>query len=324
MDENDYRRDDFIGRWADNALSDDEKNEFELWLKNNPDEQSFFDELLKLHQSSKFVSVPAAPTERLWKTINQTMASKAATRTKIQYIVQWVAAIAACILIYFGVESQFAYKEFITAKAQQTEIVLPDGSVAKLNGLSSIRYNAWRWFLSRDVVMRGEVYFEVQKNKQPFTVSAENLIVEVLGTRFNVRDRDDRTEVFCSSGKVSVSARDNHEKIILTPGLAVNLHRGHFSNLYPMDTSLIAGWSQGVWNYQSAPIYSILNDWEITYGITVSMDSIDAHRTFTGLIYGESGFSALKQLGLSAGFEPTLVDDSTFYLRTKKQSFIAP
>lgn len=166
--------------------------------------------------------------------------------------------------------------------------------------------------------MHGEVYFEVQKMKQPFNVTAENLNVEVLGTKFNIRDRADRSEVVCSSGKVRVNARNSSENTILTPGLAVSMHRGHFSMPYSIDTVLVAGWSQGIWNYQSAPIYSILNDWEITYGLTITMDSIDTKRTFTGLIHGSSSLSALTQLGLSAGFETTIVNDSTFFLKLKK------
>lgn len=318
MSENYYHQDDFIGRWIAGTLTDEEKKEFELWLKSNSHQQEFFNELTKIHWSQKSLEIPKAPTERMWSAIAEATTSKQVSRSWIRNTTQWAAAIAASIVIYFGLESQFAYREITTSKAQQTEIVLSDGSIARLNGLSSIRYNSWRWPLTRSVTMHGEVYFEVQKMKRPFNVTAENLNVEVLGTKFNVKDRADRSEVVCSSGKVRVSTRNNSENTILTPGLAVSMHRGHFSMPYSMDTTLVAGWSQGIWNYQSAPIYSILNDWKITYGLTITMDSIDTKRTFTGLIHGSSSLSALKQLGLSAGFETTIVNDSTFFLKLKK------
>ena len=74
--------------------------------------------------------------------------------------------------------------------------VLPDGTKVWLNSSSSVEYVAPFFSRQRRVKMEGEAYFEVEHDRRaPFVVSTNGLDIEVLGTRFNIRNDDNEHRV---------------------------------------------------------------------------------------------------------------------------------
>ncbi|HVM89358.1 MAG TPA: FecR domain-containing protein [Puia sp.] len=142
-------------------------------------------------------------------------------------------AVAASVVIVFGVfifyqkwnssaEKMSAGKKIIEALYGNTsKIILPDGSLVRLNVGSKLIYPEKFSGLQREVVLEGEGFFEVTKNqKVPFLVHAGKITVKVLGTKFDVKAyaEDDDIETTLISGKVKVLFNDDPEKeIILSP-----------------------------------------------------------------------------------------------------------
>ena len=90
----------------------------------------------------------------------------------------------------------------------KSDVVLPDGSRVRLNGGTRIVYPAL-FGDERRVEVDGEAYFEVEHDRRaPFVVSTNGLDVEVLGTRFNIRndDNDHRVTTVLLEGAVKASA----------------------------------------------------------------------------------------------------------------------
>ena len=83
-----------------------------------------------------------------------------------------------------------------TLAAQKTTIDLPDASHVSLNALSSLTFNKKDWDDERDITLNGEAYFKVAKGER-FTVNTSSGIVTVLGTQFNIKQRDNLFEVVC-------------------------------------------------------------------------------------------------------------------------------
>jgi ferric-dicitrate binding protein FerR (iron transport regulator) len=88
------------------------------------------------------------------------------------------------------------------------EVQLPDGSIVFLRQGSSLTYD--QAFETRSVTLRGEGFFEVERDEEhPFTVTAGNGVVRVLGTKFNVKAIDNEpVELFVEEGKVAFSRAD--------------------------------------------------------------------------------------------------------------------
>ncbi|WP_162419005.1 FecR domain-containing protein [Cyclobacterium roseum] len=98
---------------------------------------------------------------------------------------------------------------FESREATMKEILL-DGSVLTLNKNSSLRYSQKLLGNRRLVDLAGgEVYFEVVKNEaKPFVVTAEEMILTVLGTSFHVNQSPEMIEVIVDAGEVKVAYQD--------------------------------------------------------------------------------------------------------------------
>ena len=104
---------------------------------------------------------------------------------------------------------------------------LPDGSRVVLNTHSSLRYRkAWPPDAAREVWLDGEAYFEVQPLDDPrrqFTVHANQLKVAVLGTTFNVWQRNHRTKVTLRTGRIELKGDALARPVRMVPGEMVEL-----------------------------------------------------------------------------------------------------
>ncbi|SDQ01049.1 FecR family protein [Mucilaginibacter sp. OK268] len=99
---------------------------------------------------------------------------------------------------------------------------LPDGSVITLNTRSTIVYPGRFTGNIRPVSLRGEAFFKVSPDKtKPFIIRVNDVTVRVVGTSFNVKSRDGKTEVIVETGIVQVSKKQN--SVDLNPGEQVTV-----------------------------------------------------------------------------------------------------
>ncbi|TDO05352.1 FecR family protein [Sunxiuqinia elliptica] len=93
-------------------------------------------------------------------------------------------------------EAELRYTSVVAKYKQISEVILPDSSVVWLNSGSTLTYNNDYSLNNRDLVIEGEAYFDIRKNKKiPLTVSFNDFKVKVLGTKFNVSAYPDNEEI---------------------------------------------------------------------------------------------------------------------------------
>lgn len=93
----------------------------------------------------------------------------------------------------------------------EQEVALPDGTTVRLAPGSSLVYEKAFDRRKREVYLRGEAFFKVKRDvAKPFVVHAGELVTEVLGTSFRIRqnEKGKTTEVAVLTGKVSVYTTD--------------------------------------------------------------------------------------------------------------------
>ena len=112
------------------------------------------------------------------------------------------AAVIAAVLLAGGLTTVLLSKRLaqpvtvVTQLGERSQVVLPDGTKVWLNSSSSVEYVAPFFSRQRRVKMEGEAYFEVEHDRRaPFVVSTNGLDIEVLGTRFNIRNADNEHRV---------------------------------------------------------------------------------------------------------------------------------
>lgn len=104
-----------------------------------------------------------------------------------------------------------------------TQKNLPDGSTVWLKPGAILTYDRKNDDADRDVTFTGEAFFEVAKDaKHPFIIRAEEMMIRVVGTSFNVTalPKSRTFKVSVVTGKVQVTARDKSgipASVYLTP-----------------------------------------------------------------------------------------------------------
>lgn len=137
----------------------------------------------------------------------------------------WV-GIAASVLLICTVAwltiSRYYSNDFISVVTIESNneprtTTLPDMSQVTLNSHSTLRYPEKFSGNIRPVTMKGEAFFKVSPDKtKPFIIKVNGVTVRVVGTSFNVKSRDGKTQVIVETGIVNVSEKS--KSINLNPG----------------------------------------------------------------------------------------------------------
>lgn len=106
----------------------------------------------------------------------------------------------------------------LSAVGNVNSYTLPDGSRVFLNNNSKLTYSI-TFNKNRVVKLKGEGFFEVMSDPEnPFQIKTKNAVISVLGTKFNVKEKQNITEVLVESGKVQLQKNQNSPGIIMTQG----------------------------------------------------------------------------------------------------------
>ena len=162
---------------------------------------------------------PVSPlkSDVAWERFNKlrSAAQKEETTVRRFYPAKSWLRIAAAVTVFLGISYLFFHvfknKEdqpgnllSVETSGKVKVVTLPDGSIIHINKSSVIRY-ANNFNPHRVVRLSGEAFFEVKHDEgSPFTVIANGLIIEDVGTAFNVNGKHNRTEVIVESGVVQI------------------------------------------------------------------------------------------------------------------------
>jgi len=159
-------------------------------------------------------------------------------------------------------EGEIIYNKMSTPRGGQYQLVLPDGTSIWLNAESSITYPAIFAAHERRVIITGEVYFEVAKDKtKPFrVVVADEQEIEVLGTHFNIN-------AYSDEGRVKTSLLEGSLKVnkqILKPGQAFM-----DGKIGATDIVQDIAWKNGVFNFNNQSLAQVMRQLARWYNIEV-------------------------------------------------------
>ena len=104
--------------------------------------------------------------------------------------------------------------------------------------------------------------YEVEKGSK-FTVTTDGGTVEVLGTSFNVRERDKNLEVKCYTGKVGVTHPKQSQQTVLTPNKGVKLTANSVTS-FDFETVQQPSWATGESSFTEEGLTTIFDELEIT------------------------------------------------------------
>lgn len=166
------------------------------------------------------------------------------------------------------------------------QTVLSDGTKVWLNSASSLKYPVAFAGKERRVVLVGEAYFEVAKNKaMPFKVSVKGVDVQVLGTHFNVMGYPEEKEVKTTLLEGAVKLHSTAGNALLRPGQqgVYCCPNANFA-INEVNTADVVAWKDGFFVFDNESIQNTMMKIGRWYNVDIVFESKLTHSSFGGTI----------------------------------------
>lgn len=259
------------------ATMDEEKQILD-WVDESPANRNAFQKERMLYDIALFTDEKKLKKEQ--KTV------------RILPVLRWSARIAAVVAV--ALSCGFLFRDYQYNKVaqmqtvavpagQRAQITLADGTRVWLNAKSTLTYASNFGRTDRNILLEGEAFFEVAKNKDiPFYVNTEKNKVRVVGTSFNVCAYKDSKEFETTlvEGVVDIYAVGKEKPI-------ARLQKNEFFADYDgklkktvLPSYAYLRWKEGLYCFDDSELSHILNRLELYYNvkITVKNKKLLSHR----------------------------------------------
>jgi transmembrane sensor len=291
-----------------------EKQQLAEWLKQEGNDEIFYHQWAIWESANlQFQADTAGALQKFERVLDATGKPVQINRTNTRLSQSWinprVAAVAATIVLLlaalFYTNSDFIFYQVYTTEFGMTKnIILEDGSEVTLSANSRLKVP--RSFQGdRQVWLKGEAFFAVAKteNKDRFMVKTDHVTVEVLGTKFNVNNRHQSTEVVLNEGSIRLTSNlsDANAPLLMQPGDYASLSQQNevfvTKSVKPAD---YAAWQNGLLIFDETSLEEVAQKIEDFYGIEVVIDNdLLAKRAITGAVPNNDLGIVLKALSSS-------------------------
>jgi len=185
-------------------------------------------------------------------------------------------------LAYTGTASRLEYNTLTNPRgSKNVALSLSDGTRVWLNCASSIRYPTAFTSDRREVEIDGEAYFEVAPDAhRPFVVKKGNMMVDVLGTRFNVHAYKDEPAEDITLVDGAISVDDGDRFVILKPGQQAAVEAGNVRRNPDPDLESVLAWRNGRFSFVHADLPAVLREISRWYDVDVVYEGNPAPRSF--------------------------------------------
>ena len=226
--------------------------------------------------------------EDAWKLLEPKINTEKNTASKRKtIIIDWKiaslvsAAAVIAIILWFGMNTNQKFSpEISTTFAENKTCWLPDSSKVQLNSNSSISYLYNKLKGERNVIIKGDALFEVEKGNK-FVVGFNGGEVKVTGTAFYVSAYSPKLlQVDCFKGSVEVTL--TNQTYILNKGKGIRMYNGKVTGPFSCEESDVRERLNGVfyWNRISLPEIADLLGYR--FGYKTIIDPSLLNRNFSG------------------------------------------
>ena len=208
---------DLVSKYISGEMDTNEAEEFLNYINKDKKRKMLFEEIVldcenvDLYYACKNIDTKHAFNKVVGRLEADNLIDK--QENKVRKYVFTYSSLAATVLILISISFYLLKTHNTDFRIVKTEnfnkiITLPDGSEVSLSPNSYIKYPTKFENAKRDVIFKGEGFFNIAKDKsKPFTISVNNAKVRVLGTSFNVNSKfkAPKVEVTVKTGRVELS-----------------------------------------------------------------------------------------------------------------------
>lgn len=291
-----------------------EKNRIAKWLDLSVENKKLYIDLREIWLSTGIQE--NADQYNLDKAIHQFRdhIGKAKTKQKreirlIQFVRNYAAvfilALALPLSYYYGTRNiaEQSMTTICCALGDKSTIILPDSSKVWLNSGSRLSFNSDFKNCGRNVILEGEAFFSVSKEKEhPFRVMASGIEIKVLGTQFNVKAYNDERSVSTTLVEGSLQITSQGESLLIKPDqkIVFNKETRKMSLNELTDTSPEIDWKKGRLIFRNESLEELGPKLERWFDVDIVFaDEQVKRRKFTGVLERESILEVISYFELS-------------------------
>lgn len=214
------------------------------------------------------------------------------------------------------------YNRLNVPYGKKFDVVLSDGTHVHLNSGSSLRYPvAFIKGASRKVFLTGEAYFDVAEDeKRPFLVNANEIDIQVLGTKFNVSNypEDANINTVLVEGSVELLRSSKGitglESVILKPGHKAEWHKNSNEvSLSNVDTSLYTAWIKGKLVFRNTSFRQIREALQRHYNVVIHNKNVQLEEQIYDATFDiETIDQVLESFNRSWAIDYIIIDNEVF------------
>lgn len=213
--------------------------------------------------------------ENIYARLNQSKqnTSKQSNLTLFFYRIAIITLLLVSCSVFFYYRNYSVHSFSIVSQEVPVDYVLEDGTRVKLNKYSSLTYTSCFNKKNREVELKGEAFFDVQKNiNSPFIVYAQKTETEVLGTRFNILSDEKNHEVVVSleEGSVRFGAHKCDVTLIPEEAITYQIETSSYDKQI-VDLQLNTAWQKGRYIYSDIAFGDLLKKLEHIYKTSISI-----------------------------------------------------
>ncbi len=246
--------------------------------------------------------------------------------------ISWVYRAAAAIILLIGAGMLYYYisdsdvtyitetsREAIIYNTEHDQIIdihLTDHIYIQLNSQSELQVLSYDDKLApRLVFLTGEAYFNIDKAQEGFEIITEAGVVQVMGTAFNVRVKDEEVEVAVASGVVVLRGLPEEETdtVVQIPAGHKSLKKRNAPAVepFPVDVGLYLLWRNERFVFEQTPLHDVLRNLERAYNVRIDLHSKDLGQIrVTGEFGREPLMQILNEICWSANLRYRQVDET--------------
>lgn len=228
---NEHINDSLLLSYIKGEASPEETDELLQWIEKDPEHNERLMKIRKIwNLSSSLSEFNKIDVSSDWQKVQDKIWNRGKIDVRIplyRKMIYRYGRIAASIVIIMTVGFYILYRTglintfqpmlTLQTTTEKSTVDLYDGTRVFLNENSTMVYPPKFFGKTRNIKISGEAFFEVARNeKKPFYISADEAMVKVLGTSFNVQAHSSENLVVVSvlEGKVALYPKDKEELLI--------------------------------------------------------------------------------------------------------------
>ncbi|NML20915.1 iron dicitrate transport regulator FecR [Pseudoflavitalea sp. G-6-1-2] len=290
--------DDLLVKYLLGEASASERKEVETWISADTDHYRYYENFKFIWDESQQLAARSTVNENdAWKRFQQRIAeaesdadaddehgSPVMTVVKPERIRWYETRVAASIIMLLGVAGLLFYilvpfksnhsgnaVVVATTTASKAE-TLSDGSIVTLNKNSAISFEKGFTDDKRVVSLKGEAFFQIQPDKsKPFIVTVNDVTITVLGTSFNVKSINGKTEVIVESGMVKVDRANQSVQLKQKEKLEIEKKDSVLEKV-PVTDQLYKFYRTREFVCDATPLWKLVDAINSAYGVNIVLE----------------------------------------------------